>query len=607
MADLLPQAIFEADADGRLTYANRQAFVLFGATPEDLAKKPSVLDYLAPEDRERGWRNVVRRLEGDTTVDTAYTAVRRDGTRFPVLILSALMSRDGRATGLRGVIVDMTEQRQAEDELRRASDEWEQTFNATPDLIAIVDREYRIVRANRAMIATFGNGTGSLFGHKCYAVVHGTGAPPASCPHAALLRDGQEHVAEITVARLNRTFSVSASPLRDANGRIWGSVRVARDITERKEIEDAVRRAERRYRDLFEKAPVMYAITRNENGVPVVEDCNDVFLETLGRRREDVVGRSLGEFYTADSLRMMEAGGYRRALNGGFGVEERELLAGDGRSVPVLTTADPRRGDDGRVVGTVAAFLDVSELKRAEEELRRMRGDLCRLDRSARMGEMAAALAHELNPPLTGILSNAQAAQRSLAMKKPDLDEVRSILAGIVADDQRAGEVIRRLRTFLRRDPPEREPVAVNALVLDLLKIVRTDPELRHVTLTTELCDSLPLVRADGVQVQEVILNLVLNAEQAMADGPAVARQIVVSTAPCETGGVLVTVRDRGPGFSPDRIGAPFEPFRSTQSDGMGLGLSICRAIVESHGGRIWAENRPEGGARVSFSLPAAG
>jgi C4-dicarboxylate-specific signal transduction histidine kinase len=250
--------------------------------------------------------------------------------------------------------------------------------------------------------------------------------------------------------------------------------------------------------------------------------------------------------------------------------------------------------------------LDVVRAAKLEREAALHRLELAHLSRIGMLGEMSGSIAHELNQPLASILSNAQAAQLLLARGDLDLAQLRAILADIVDDDRRAGEVIRRLRALLRKEPLPFQRVDVNEVVRDVLRIMHNDLLSRSVAARTDLADSLPAVEGDRVQLQQVLMNLLINACEAMGAG-ASQRAVRVRTSADADGGVAVAVFDCGPGIAPADLTCIFDAFVTTKADGTGLGLAVCRTIVEAHGGRISARNNPEGGAIVGFTLPAAG
>src|SRR5438876_3858958 len=247
--------------------------------------------------------------------------------------------------------------------------------------------------------------------------------------------------------------------------------------------------------------------------------------------------------------------------------------------------------------------VDITARKQAELEAARQRQDLAHFARVTTLGELSCSLAHELTHPLTAILSNAQAAQRFLARDDADLDEVREILNDIVTEDQRAGEVIHRLRLLLKKGGPQEryDDVDLNEVVRDVLKLMRNDLINQNVTVDTDLAQSLPAVIGDRIQLQQVLLNLALNACEAMAD--CTERRLLIASK-LENGTVRVSVTDRGGGVREKKLEQVFERFFTTKKEGMGLGLSICRTIINAHQGEIWATNNAHCGATFHFSLP---
>lgn len=266
--------------------------------------------------------------------------------------------------------------------------------------------------------------------------------------------------------------------------------------------------------------------------------------------------------------------------------------------------AVPILAPDEHVLEWVVAITDITERKRAESKLRQQRDELAHLTRISAMGELAASLAHELNQPLTAILSNAQAAQRFLTADTADLKEVREILTDIVDDNNRAGEVIRRMRALVKKEELEYAPFDLEGVIRDVVALVHSDAIIHSTRISVDIGAHLSRVRGSRVQLQQVILNLLLNAFDAMSACPSNARQIVLRVE-LDLGRVIkVAVRDRGTGLTGDTLEKIFEPFYTTKRDGLGMGLSISRSIIEAHGGRLWAENNPDTGATFYFTLP---
>jgi PAS domain S-box-containing protein len=254
----------------------------------------------------------------------------------------------------------------------------------------------------------------------------------------------------------------------------------------------------------------------------------------------------------------------------------------------------------------IGVSVDVSERREAERETERNRAEIAHLSRAAMLGELSGSLAHELNQPLTAILSNAEAALGFLADGNGSLEEVRDILKDIVIDDERAGEVIRRLRLLLKKGEVHHLPLDLNEAAQDVLKMVHHDLLKHGITLQTELAPDMPAIEGDRAQLQQVLLNLILNAADAMANAAPAHRHLSVRTERSREGGVRVSVGDRGTGLTPEVLKRIFEPFFTTKSTGMGLGLKVCRTIITAHGGQICGDNNPEQGSTFHFELPAA-
>lgn len=259
-----------------------------------------------------------------------------------------------------------------------------------------------------------------------------------------------------------------------------------------------------------------------------------------------------------------------------------------------------------RLLCITGVVLDMTPRRRSEDELRNQRSQLTHLMRLALVGQFSGALAHEVTQPLTSILSNAQTAQNLLAKRSSNLEEMQQILQDIIGDDLRAVEVVKKLKALLQRGEADLKPTDVVQLLKDALGIARSELRDRRIATRLHVPLSLPLVLADRVQIQQVVLNLLLNAADAMASTPAPNRAIeiaAVHTPPV----VTVSIADRGPGVAQSRLQEIFEPFYSSKSEGLGLGLAISRSIIAAHGGRLWAVNNPTGGATLHFTLQQFG
>ncbi|HET9205739.1 MAG TPA: ATP-binding protein, partial [Burkholderiaceae bacterium] len=250
------------------------------------------------------------------------------------------------------------------------------------------------------------------------------------------------------------------------------------------------------------------------------------------------------------------------------------------------------------------ATADITNRVRADMDAKTLRSEVAHLSRVATLGQLSGSIAHELNQPLTAILSNAQAALRFINAKTVDMEAIGDTLRDIVADDQRAGEIIWRLRALFQRGESKSEALPINALVSDVVALLRSDLVSRNVAIKVELGSDLLPIEGDRVQLQQVLFNLVFNACEAMADVPAAARALLIRTMQSDERTVLVSVSDAGPGVPPDQVHKIFEPFVSTKPLGIGLGLVISSSIAAAHGGRLWCVNNEGRGATFNFTLP---
>jgi C4-dicarboxylate-specific signal transduction histidine kinase len=258
-------------------------------------------------------------------------------------------------------------------------------------------------------------------------------------------------------------------------------------------------------------------------------------------------------------------------------------------------------------VEVIGTHVDVTERKRAQEvheRLRQLESDLAHMNRLGVIGEQAASLVHEITQPIATARNNARAALNFLDRQPPELGEVREALACVVADADRSGEIIDRIRDHIRKAPPQMARFYLNDAIDEVIVLGRSAVTKNGVLVQARLAEGLSPVRGDRVQLQQVVLNLMLNAVEAMAAVKAAPRELLISTEKTEANGVLVMVRDSGPGIDPEHVERVFEAFYTTKSSGVGMGLSICRSIIDAHGGRLWADANEPRGAAFQFTLP---
>jgi len=354
-----------------------------------------------------------------------------------------------------------------------------------------------------------------------------------------------------------------------------------------------LRISEERWRNLFETSSVGIAITE-PNGK--ILRANGALQTMLGYEESTLRLMSLSELMTG------AAPTEDHDPRGGL---ELPLRRGDGGVLWVSLSVSVIPASDRSPALASAVIVDISARRRAIEDWRRGQSEVARATRLTTMGVLAASIAHEVNQPLSGVVTNGQAAERWLRANPPDLDEARAALSRIVRDGNRAAEIIRSIRNILDPVGEEPKPLSINKVIERLVPLIENELAAQTIGLTLDLASDLPKVTGDAVQLQQLVLNLVLNGIDAMRGEKAADRRLIVRTGRGE-GGVVVSVEDRGlglPDIDHDRL---FEPFYTTKSEGMGVGLAICRTVVESHGGRIWAESLEPRGAKFAFALPTA-
>jgi PAS domain S-box-containing protein len=368
----------------------------------------------------------------------------------------------------------------------------------------------------------------------------------------------------------------------------------------------------RLYRDLAEReARIRRLVEANIIGIVISDvegrilEANDAFLRMIGYDREDLMAQRVRwtdmtppEWRERDEQQLVP----ELKMTGSLQPFEKEFFRKDGSRVPVLIGV--ANFEDDRDQG-VAFVLDLTERKRTADALRALQMELAHANRLATMGQLAASIAHEVNQPIGASRNNAHAALRFLASEPPNLAEVREALECVVSETYRAGDIIGRIRDQVKKAPPRMEAVNLNDAIEEVIALVRGELSKNRVSVETQLAEGLSPVLGDRVQLQQVILNLILNAMEAMISTDDPVRELVISTDLHSSDGLLVAVSDSGPGVAPEDRDRIFESFYTTKANGVGIGLSICRSIIDAHGGRLWADALRPRGAILRFTLPA--
>ena len=402
-----------------------------------------------------------------------------------------------------------------------------------------------------------------------------------------------------------RWFLSRVEPLRASDGTLLQWVGVNLDIEELKRGEQALRRSE---------AYLAEAQRRSRTGSAVYNETAILYWSEEASRiwgfdplqgipsREAVWQRIHPDDLDRANENIEHAVREKRSYPNEF-----RIILPDGTVKHVQATNYPVFSASGELVEIIATGMDVTERKRAQEEherLRQLEFDLAHMNRLSMMGELAASLAHEITQPIGSSRNNARAALNFLDKQPPELGEVREALGCVVGDADRAGDIIDRIRDHIKKAPPRKHRFELNEAINEVIALARSAIAENGVSVQTRLTEGLAPVEGDRVQLQQVILNLILNAAEAMSAVDEGARELLISTEQSRTNRVLVAVRDSGPGIDPDHIERGFDAFYTTKSSGVGMGLSICRSIIDAHGGRLWADANEPRGAVFQFALP---
>ena len=376
-----------------------------------------------------------------------------------------------------------------------------------------------------------------------------------------------------------------------------------REIEERELTDEKLRQAERKYRTIADYTyDWEYWVHVDGKFSWVSRSCERIsgytaqeFTDTPSLFREIIVpeDRGIWDQHYADSRTKLDGGELQ------FRIQRR-----DGKIRWIEHVCQPVFDDQGNFQGIRASNRDITQRQFYKTETHQLQSELAHMDRVFSINTLASALAHEINQPLAAMRSYAQAALRFIDRDPPEYDSVRKALKGIVADNKRAAGIINRLRGLAKKGAMRRKPIVINSIINEVMNLVSSEIILRNASITLDLQSSIPVVQGDTIQIQQVLINLLTNAFDATDDQPIHARNITISTRFENSNGIIISISDSGKGIPLDTFEDLFSPFHTTKSEGMGLGLSICKSIVKAHDGKLWAENNPDGGAIFHITLP---
>jgi PAS domain S-box-containing protein len=480
----------------------------------------------------------------------------------------------------------------------------DELFEQAPEAAAVLSTDDRILRANKEFTRMFGHRAEDVVGHSVDELI----VPEALMESAREYTNQLKQVGRVEVETVRKRkdgseiyVSLLAVAVTTSSGEHVVNYAIYRDITERKLAEERLRESEARFQAMADTAPVLIWMTGTDG---LCNYFNTPWLEFTGRTMEQEVGTGWIEGVHPDDVQGC-FDGFLPAFHARkpFRMEYR-LRRADGEYRWVIESGIPRYTGAGEFAGYIGSNIDITELKRAEAErhrLHQLEADLAHINRVSMMGELAASLAHELKQPIAAALTNAKTCVRWLRRDTPDVAEGCEAALRMINDATRAAEVIDRVRSLYRRDTSDRELLDLNEIIREMIILLHDKADRNSISIRTELDSELPLITADRVQLQQVLMNLILNGIEAMKDATG---ELTITSKRTADAQLLVSVRDSGIGLPVGEVDRIFEAFFTTKVQGTGMGLSISRRIIESHGGCLWACANTGRGATFQFTLP---
>ena len=587
--------------DGAVQSVNQQVLDYFGKTLEELKQWAST-DAVHPEDPPgviAVWSESVR---SGHPYDIELRQRGADGLYrwFHVQGLP-VRDADGRTVCWCVLQTDIDQRKRAEEALRESERELRQLVDSLPGMIVVADSTGQQESANKRFLDYTGATVDDVRGLDGLKLIHSDDQDAVMTEWLQCFALGQPLEVDHRLKRFDgvyRWMHAHIAPLRDDRGRIVRWHGLLTDIDDQRRAEEKLRLSERELRLIFETIPAM-VYTMNVDGD--LELVNERLLAFLGTT--SLAFNEWSDFiHPDDRARVLAAWKSATDAREAYDVELR-LRRSDGVYRWFSSRGTPMRDAEGRVVRWYALLTDIDDRKSAEDALRSTQTRLSRARQVATVAELSASIAHEINQPLASVVTNAHACETWLSHDPPNLERALTTLERIIRDGHSAAEVVRRIRALFKAAAPVKAFLDVNQLVVEVLRVLSDELRDSSVAVETVLEADLPRIEADPVQIQQTLINLVHNAIEAMAGVTDRARPLVLSSR-VQGEELLIQVRDGGFGVEDPTL--IFEPFVTTKASGMGMGLSICRSIVEAHGGRVWATPNEDTGMTFSFTLPLA-
>ncbi|MGV7212568.1 PAS domain S-box protein [Bradyrhizobium sp. UFLA05-112] len=590
---------------GRIVEANDAFLRILGYDREDMdGGRVHWADLSPPEWRERDL--LTRELLDSTGIVPPFEKeyFRKDGSRVPVLVGAALVTK-GAEEGF-AFVLDLTERKRAEQALQLQA-----TLDSIPAMAWRAGADGSTDYINKRWLDYTGVSLDQALGWQWLDLIH---PDDAEHLHDCWLRVFASKEPGEAEARMRgsdgsyRWFLIRAEPLRDDTGSIVAWYGTNTDIQDLKAAESALRRSEaeladiRRVRQTLDSIPAAAWRARADG---FTEYVNKRWLDYMGFSLDQALGWGWLASIHPDDVEHLHDCWLRVFASEEAGEAEARMRSSDGSYRRFLIRAEPLRDDTGALVAWYGTNTDIEDRTQALARLQQMQSDFAHINRVSMMGELAASLSHEILHPIATARNNARAGIRFMEMNPPNLDEAREAFGCVVRDADRATDIVGRMRDHVKKAPPQKKRFDLNAAIDEVLVLAQSVTQRNGVSVQTRLADGLLPILGDRIQLQQVLLNLILNAAEAMGSVEAGARELMISTEQDEAG-ALVAVRDSGPGIDPADLDRVFDAFYTTKSSGTGMGLSICRSIIQAHGGKLWVEASEPRGAVFQFTLPAA-
>jgi PAS domain S-box-containing protein len=607
LVETIPALVWRAGPEGNIEYVNRRTLEYLGAPLGEVIGW-GWMEKVHPDDVAFKVRTWLENLESGNPHDAACRFRGADGRyRWFAVRAEPLRGNDGGVLSWYGVLIDIDDRKKVEEAVRESEFKLRQVIDTVPGLLWSIGPDGELTQINQGVLDYSGMRFEDHLGF--YKFHHPDDLSDAVNALSQAMQTGTSYQGLSRLRRADgeyRWHHIRAQPLRDWKGGIIQWYGLSVDIEERKQAEDRLRRSEAY---LAEAQRLTHIGVAAYNETAILYGSEETYRIWGFDPAQGVPSReALFQRIRPDDLDQMQAEvqcalGEKRH----YTIEYRIVLP-DGTVKHLESIGAPEFSASGELVEIVATQIDVTERKRAQEEherLRQLESDLAHTNRLSMMGELAASLAHEITQPIAAARNNARAALNFLHKQPADLGEVAEALGCVVGDADRAAVIVDRIRDHIKKAPPRKHRFDLNEAINEVIVLARTAIANNGVSVQTHLTEGLAPVEGDRVQLQQVFLNLILNAAEALSTVDEGARELLISTEQTRTNGVLVAVRDSGPGIDPEHIKRVFEAFYTTKSRGMGMGLSICRSIIDAHGGRLWAEANEPRGTVFQFTLPS--